>query len=395
MPDVKVPIYIQNAEDFAHRLAPGDEGFALVAKADLTGFELADVSDAATLGGNLPAYFLPAASFDPAAFEAAGAVTAGIAAHAALADPHTQYALESALGTMATQAEANYLLATGARTGATSSAQAFTTGLTVGSTGAKLQSDGTLKGYTAATPLIQYGDGVDANSNPRLTPKTPIGVGVDLWVEGMNRLIINPGSATRFNNGAWEFAAGCAINSTGFSAWAETLQLQTKYANTVIFRGGGFEDTTISGYDQTRPINLQIAGSSATNAIVDVARLRHNTSGASAANFGIGLRAQIESSGNNINQDVGRLTWEWDRDNVASATNATKSGRARLSAFYNTTERILFDGIATSSESKIGVHGATPIAKPTITGSRGANAALADLLTQLASYGWITDGTTV
>jgi hypothetical protein len=41
-----------------------------------------------------------------------------------------------------------------------------------------------------------------------------------------------------------------------------------------------------------------------------------------------------------------------------------------------------------------GFNNATPIAKPTITGSRGGNAALANLLTQLASYGLLTDGTT-
>ncbi len=98
---VAVPLRIQNAADFAHALVGGDAGMAIVAKADLTGFELADVSDAATLGGHLPAYFLPAASFNPAAFEAAGAVATGIAAHVALADPHTQYALEAALGTAA------------------------------------------------------------------------------------------------------------------------------------------------------------------------------------------------------------------------------------------------------------------------------------------------------
>lgn len=43
----------------------------------------------------------------------------------------------------------------------------------------------------------------------------------------------------------------------------------------------------------------------------------------------------------------------------------------------------------------IGVHGSTPpTAKPSVTGSRGGNAALASLLTALASYGLITDGTT-
>ncbi len=39
------------------------------------------------------------------------------------------------------------------------------------------------------------------------------------------------------------------------------------------------------------------------------------------------------------------------------------------------------------------VNGATVAAKPTVTGSRGSNAALADLLTKLAAMGLITDGT--
>lgn len=42
----------------------------------------------------------------------------------------------------------------------------------------------------------------------------------------------------------------------------------------------------------------------------------------------------------------------------------------------------------------IGFNASTPIAKPAITGSRSGNAALANLLTQLANYGLITDSTT-
>ena len=42
----------------------------------------------------------------------------------------------------------------------------------------------------------------------------------------------------------------------------------------------------------------------------------------------------------------------------------------------------------------IGFNGTAPVAKPAITGSRGGNAALASLLTQLASTGLITDSTT-
>jgi hypothetical protein len=40
-----------------------------------------------------------------------------------------------------------------------------------------------------------------------------------------------------------------------------------------------------------------------------------------------------------------------------------------------------------------GFNNTAPIAKPTVTGSRGGNAALASLLTALADYGLITDGT--
>lgn len=50
-------------------------------------------------------------------------------------------------------------------------------------------------------------------------------------------------------------------------------------------------------------------------------------------------------------------------------------------------------GVPTKCAGTFGCNNATPPAKPTVSGSRGANAALASLLTALASYGLITDGT--
>jgi hypothetical protein len=47
----------------------------------------------------------------------------------------------------------------------------------------------------------------------------------------------------------------------------------------------------------------------------------------------------------------------------------------------------------TSTTQKIGFFNSTPIVKPTVTGSRGANAALASLCTQLAALGLIVDST--
>lgn len=47
--------------------------------------------------------------------------------------------------------------------------------------------------------------------------------------------------------------------------------------------------------------------------------------------------------------------------------------------------------ICTSTSQKLGFWNATPVVKPTVTGSRGGNAALQSLLTQLATIGLLTD----
>lgn len=50
--------------------------------------------------------------------------------------------------------------------------------------------------------------------------------------------------------------------------------------------------------------------------------------------------------------------------------------------------------LMSSALDKLGFHGSTPVAKQTVTGSRGGNDALADLLTKLANLGLITNSTT-
>jgi len=46
------------------------------------------------------------------------------------------------------------------------------------------------------------------------------------------------------------------------------------------------------------------------------------------------------------------------------------------------------------TKTGFGFNGAAAIAKPTVTGSKAGNAALASLVTALAQYGLITDSTT-
>lgn len=50
--------------------------------------------------------------------------------------------------------------------------------------------------------------------------------------------------------------------------------------------------------------------------------------------------------------------------------------------------------IETTNDSKLGFFNTPPVAKPTVTGAKGGNAALTSLLTKLANLGLITDSTT-
>lgn len=74
---------------------------------------------------------------------------------------------------------------------------------------------------------------------------------------------------------------------------------------------------------------------------------------------------------------------------AANALASQWAGKVEyVDALYGTVRHTL-DGAANT----LGFHGATPVAKQTVSGSRGGNAALADLLTKLATLGVITDGT--
>lgn len=74
----------------------------------------------------------------------------------------------------------------------------------------------------------------------------------------------------------------------------------------------------------------------------------------------------------------------------ADAQNIQIAGKVEyVDGLYGATRHVL-DGAA----NQIGFFGATPTGRPTVTGAKGGNAALASLLTALASLGLITDSTT-
>jgi hypothetical protein len=124
----------------------------------------------------------------------------------------------------------------------------------------------------------------------------------------------------------------------------------------------------------------------ATNTVVDVTIIDHNSSGTPAANFGTGLLLRGESDSVE-SREMGRLRTLW-----VTATDGSRKARSVWSA-WDTAERDCIAVEASGSASKVGFQGTNPIVKPTVSGSRAANAALASLLTALANYGLITDST--
>lgn len=72
---------------------------------------------------------------------------------------------------------------------------------------------------------------------------------------------------------------------------------------------------------------------------------------------------------------------------VTNSTNAT-------TYFSVSGTTIIINGALDHDGSTAGFFGATPAAKPTVTGSRDGNAALASLITALATLGLVTDSTT-
>lgn len=155
--------------------------------------------------------------------------------------------------------------------------------------------------------------------------------------------------------------------------------------------GGGLElgqnlsslytDFTIQG-----AVTATISDSGTGNRVIP-AILAHRTSGTPGAAFGVQLRLQGDSSTNTV-RDIATLEAIW-----VTTTDASRKGRASLYA-YDTAAREGVRVEASGSAPMVGFYGGGAVVKQTVSGSRGGNAALASLLTALASMNLITDNTT-
>lgn len=124
-----------------------------------------------------------------------------------------------------------------------------------------------------------------------------------------------------------------------------------------------------------------------TNTFNTAFLLQHNTSGTPAAGFGVRWAIRAESS-TTENREQFVITTSW-----VDATDASRKGRVQFGAF-DTAHREGLRIEASGTAPMLGFYGSAAIAKQAVTGSRGGNAALASLLTALATLGLITDSST-
>lgn len=122
-----------------------------------------------------------------------------------------------------------------------------------------------------------------------------------------------------------------------------------------------------------------------TNAATRVLGLTHNSTGTPAAGFGGSIRFGLETT-TTADQLAAEIVAQW-----ATATHASRAGALVFQAADSAGVREGLRIEASGSAALLGFFGAGAVAKPTVTGSRGGNAALASLLTALANLGLITN----
>jgi hypothetical protein len=112
---------------------------------------------------------------------------------------------------------------------------------------------------------------------------------------------------------------------------------------------------------------------------------------------------RFRTSGGSLDTEFGGSDWYWSNfpnadfsgtqrtymrwENGAATMHITAELQCKADVFGARVHSI--DG----ANNKLGFHGAEPVAKQTVSGAKGGNAALGSLITALATLGLITDGT--
>lgn len=110
--------------------------------------------------------------------------------------------------------------------------------------------------------------------------------------------------------------------------------------------------------------------------------------GSPAANYGMMQRFRMANAAGTV-MTAAALETYWD-DPASTQQKVSQ----RLTLTDQAATREIWHAQADHAKALLGVLGAAPSGRITVTGSKGGNAALASLLTAMATFGWITDSTT-
>ena len=192
----------------------------------------------------------------------------------------------------------------------------------------------------------------------------------------------HPGSMLVLCDGTMEIASRVAMD-TGPTSGDAVIHLNTSRSaspGTIDVQGTLTTDNSITAGGA---ITAALADS-ATNATSVGLTINHDTSGTPAAGFGTDVAFNLEST-TTADRSAALIRVVW-----ATATDASRKSRMRFFVF-DTAARDALTLEASGSAPMIGFLGAAPVARPTVSGSRGSNAALTSLLTALANLGLVTD----
>lgn len=258
-------------------------------------------------------------------------------------------------------------------------------------------------------------------------PGTNLDSHLDIWTDVRNAIMLrgNTGYArnvstvmaikttetsTITDEGYWIFC----MDGNGLLKWApdSTIPYGTQ-PYTISTATFGYSNST--GYLETYGAS-RIANNNANATVLEVRKHASQVAGpvlSTASSAGV-VDTAIMNTGEVKFQDSNSAYGiiglpSWDRTyfylqnaalSTASAANAALAQSSGGATILNCASgqdlyiRVNNSTVFQANATGIGVNGTAPVAKPNITGSRGGNAALANLLTALASVGHITDSTT-
>ena len=332
-----------------------------------------------------------------------------------------------------------YLLATGARTGASSQAQAFTSGVVTSAIKPASDSTTALQLQNAAGAPVLNVNTSDGLIAIKTTSTSAERLSINTAHDNYAGIVVKANSATQTGyfasfknsaNTAVVFITGhgtgqangliTALNSTPTDPSASAISSGANFgmnATPTNFYGMGLGALRNSRYDMwfqtgatngggyrfyiagvTEAVTIDYTGrmgigttspatklhalttDTATNAVTNVVTVGHNTSGTAAAGLGAGLLYQLESS-TTAAQDAARIQALW-----YEATHATRKADLVLTA-YDTAEREGLRIRGAGSAPAIGFYGVTPIERATL--ATGAGASVDHVITALQNLGLV------